>query len=96
MSRRLDPQWCPACFHKLDATTAITRKNAKIEVEPTAKPNDYTVCLDCAAVLQFGGDMKLRVIDLIDVDVTVRLTVATVQAAVKSIERPKVMNVWKM
>lgn len=44
---------CPVCGTKLDAVTSI---------ESMAKPNvgDITVCIKCAAVLRFDGELRLR------------------------------------
>jgi hypothetical protein len=62
---------CPACGYVVDAATCIT--------EPGARPSagDISVCLDCAALLVFGGD-----------DLQVRLMTKAEEAAF-ALEHPK-------
>ena len=49
---------CPECDSMLDASTCVTEKAAK------PAPGDYTVCLHCAAPLEYGDDLKLRRLDV--------------------------------
>ena len=47
---------CPQCGHAMDlASWATNPKRGK-----APKPGDLTVCIRCAAVLAFGGDMRLE------------------------------------
>jgi hypothetical protein len=46
---------CPSCRAKLEAVTSLKHND-----QP--KPGDISVCLYCAAVLQFGNGMTLRAV----------------------------------
>lgn len=47
---------CPKCGDMLDTCAAM-------EDESTPMPGDFTICMCCAGVLQFGSDMRLIAID---------------------------------
>ena len=50
---RLPINFCPECNKKLDAATGVDH-------DSRPEPNDVTVCLYCATVLQFNDDLTLR------------------------------------
>lgn len=54
----LNPPHCPFCSAKLDRATCIT--------EPGQKPNagDLTICIYCAAPLQFSSELELEPVDV--------------------------------
>lgn len=56
-----DERECPNCGELLDAAT-----NAELGHETQPKPGDFTLCVRCASVLVFGGDMNLRAAQMDD------------------------------
>lgn len=44
---------CPVCGHTLDAASSLTTPEARPE------PGDFTVCIECARVLQFDARLRL-------------------------------------
>ena len=57
---RMKPQFCPACFAILSATSAF-------DADVSPEPGDFTVCAYCAAVLKFDESMMLLPSSLIEV-----------------------------
>jgi hypothetical protein len=54
---RLSDSFCPVCFTRLDAATAM-------EEDHKPEPTDFTVCCYCASVLMFDGNMTLQLSSL--------------------------------
>ena len=52
---RMPEQLCPKCGHLLDAASNLDNPRAK------PKPEDYTVCIACAAILRFNSMLRLDV-----------------------------------
>lgn len=50
---RLPVDHCPWCGYRFDATSGVAHDN-------TPSPGDFTVCISCASVLQFGVDLKVN------------------------------------
>ena len=46
---------CPHCGEKLDAASLFGKQKAD-----RASPGDFSVCINCAAVLRFRDDLTLR------------------------------------
>jgi hypothetical protein len=46
---------CPVCGYLMDACTALDNEKPR-----SPKPNDISICLECAAVLAFTDDLKFR------------------------------------
>jgi hypothetical protein len=75
---RIPGQFCPRCFKLLDATSALTH------ADDVPVPGDYTVCIQCAAVLRFGTGLQLELSSLMDIPEHSRLPFAqTVQMVQK-------------
>ncbi len=55
-STHLPPDECPVCHGYLDAAGPIT--NAKVQ----PKPGDYSLCINCGALLRFDPGMRLQVV----------------------------------
>ena len=53
--RRVPPSPCPCCAAVLDMSGDVFADG------PPAGPGDFTLCVECAAILVFGSDMQLRV-----------------------------------
>jgi hypothetical protein len=77
----MKPQLCPKCGYTLDAST-------KLEGDKGGpKDGDVTVCIGCASVLEFGPELKLRVIRLEDLPEDVRATLEKVVWAMGQMAR---------
>jgi RNase P subunit RPR2 len=63
---------CPNCNYNLEAATAARGKD-----EP--RPDDYSVCFNCGAVLRFNQDMTVRL--CLDKDVEEQWRPAVMQVA---------------
>ena len=66
----LTAQGCPKCGYTLDACTGIDNDHAP-------KPEDLTLCINCAAYLQFDAELRMVVFpdeQLLDLDDETRLT----------------------
>lgn len=63
--KRLPLSPCPKCGYKNDAATLcdefVTDENSR------PRPDDISVCLGCATVLQFNSDMTTRTVELDDI-----------------------------
>lgn len=79
-------RWCPCCFGVLSAATCLTD-----EVRP--EPGDYTVCIYCASVLRFDGQMDYQLSSLEAVPTHIRMQFARIVQAVK--ERKDSHEPWK-
>lgn len=44
---------CPSCQCSIDAATALTE-------DVTPSPGDFTVCIQCAAILRFDRELHLK------------------------------------
>jgi hypothetical protein len=51
-TRRLTSGRCPFCAHELDAVTPGPGEDA----DAAPSPGDFSVCIQCSAVLVFDGD----------------------------------------
>ena len=52
-TNRLSAQFCPVCFHAIDAASSFSHEQAP-------EPGDLTVCLYCSAVLEIDKRMRQR------------------------------------
>lgn len=75
LTTRLPLDHCPRCEQKLDAATSLDFK--------TPMPGDLSVCIHCAAVLQWSPIMRLEVADLRTVPVEALQKVAAFVAAAR-------------
>jgi len=57
LTKRVPLQRCPTCDTLLDAATSVNHTH-------DAKPKDATVCINCGNILQFDGEMNLKVVDV--------------------------------
>jgi hypothetical protein len=80
VTTRLKPVSCPTCRYEMDAATAVFAA-----VRP--KPGDVTVCINCAALLQFANDMSLILANTHELTLDVLDQLAEAQAAVKKMHR---------
>jgi hypothetical protein len=62
--KRLPLSPCPKCGYKNDAATPC---NEFAEENGRPRPDDISVCLGCATVLQFNHDMTTRAVELDDI-----------------------------
>ena len=62
--KRLPLSPCPKCGYKTDAATPC---NEIAEENSRPRPDDISVCLGCATVLQFNSDMTTRAVELDDI-----------------------------
>jgi hypothetical protein len=46
---------CPKCGYELDAATSMVDNDLP-------DPKDYSVCLNCGALLQFDNDLRLQAV----------------------------------
>lgn len=60
--KRLPLSPCPKCGYQNDAATACDETDPECKSRP--RPDDISVCLGCAVVMQFNPDMTLRVVEL--------------------------------
>lgn len=51
---------CPVCKYEMDAATCLSHP------ESGPKAGDYSICIECAAVLRFGPGMELVEADKVD------------------------------
>jgi hypothetical protein len=49
----LKPDRCPACLYRLDAAIAAFK-------DVTPSPGDFTVCIQCGAVLEFDNNLHVQ------------------------------------
>jgi hypothetical protein len=97
MTTRMEAQWCPTCFHRLDANSQIVKKGERPAAEATPDPGDVTICIECGSILVFDDAMKLYAIENADnLPPSLRSVLLAVQEAVKTIgPRPKT-QFWRM
>ena len=57
MSYRMPTQNCPACGTRLDAASGLC------EDTPRPKAGDFTVCIDCAALMTFTKSLTVALVD---------------------------------
>ncbi len=69
LTTRTAPTFCPYCFKLLDAATSLG-------TEAVPGPGDFTVCIDCCAVLKYGPDMSLEASSLLEIPMHSRLEFA--------------------
>lgn len=72
-------QLCPKCGKTLDAATNVVR-------DAMPDPGDVTVCIGCAAVLQFGPEMKLSEAKIEEMPAEIRRTLEEVIWAVHKVK----------
>lgn len=82
VTTRLKPGWCPVCRYEMDAATGVFEA-----VRP--KPGDVTVCINCAALLQFAHDMSFMVADTHELPLETLEQLAEAQAMVKKMHRER-------
>lgn len=75
---RVPMAFCPFCFWQLDAATNMEGPDAP-------QPGDFTVCIECAGVLQYGPDMQLLASSLLEVPMHSRLSFAKVVQTIKTL-----------
>ncbi len=51
----LSEDWCPGCGALIECATMVTETDK-------VSPGDLSICASCAAVLQFGPDLKVAVL----------------------------------
>jgi hypothetical protein len=54
-SYRVPASFCPRCGHTLDACSATLSRGGK------PKPGDFTFCIECANMLTFDAELRVRV-----------------------------------
>ena len=59
MATKLDADRCPKCGHLFNSATCVDE--TKGDIEPTA--GDISLCVNCAAILEFDENLKLRMCD---------------------------------
>jgi hypothetical protein len=73
---------CPECRYKLDAATA-----AFSHAKPG--PGDVTVCINCAALLEFTDELGLKACNTHALPLDALEQLAEVQAAVRKMHRER-------
>jgi hypothetical protein len=76
VTTRFPAAFCPVCFQVLDAATAMQDK-------AVPEPGDYTICIECGAVLRFGPKMDLLLSSLMEIPMSARMDFAKVVTEVK-------------
>ena len=79
---RVKQSFCPFCFHVLDAVTSLGS-------EAVPQPGDFTICIDCCAVLRFDVGMSLVASSLLEIPMHSRLDFAKVVTKCKEMPRPR-------
>lgn len=82
VTTHIKPSPCPACGHVMDAATAVFD-------DVTPKPGDATVCINCAALLQFADDLSYKPANTHELPLDALEQLADVQAAVRKMHRAK-------
>jgi hypothetical protein len=83
----MQQQLCPKCMVMLDAATNASGHNAPV-------PGDFTVCINCAAILTFDTDMQLLPAELGDIPTYVRSKFARLKMLIE--ERNRGTNISKL
>ena len=78
---RMQMQLCPNCGYELDAATKVEGSKGAPE------PGDVTVCMGCAALLQWDSEKKLTPARLDEMPAEMRGTLEKVIAAVKEVRK---------
>jgi hypothetical protein len=81
MTFRTKMQLCPKCGETLDAATKVQGDQGGPE------EGDLTACVKCASVLQFGRELKLRVVRLEDLPEDIQGTLKKVVCAINQRNR---------
>lgn len=74
---------CPSCRHTLPLACGIDHED-----EP--KPGDLTLCIRCAAYLQFDDDLQLEIfpeVELLDLPDDTRLLLVRGRQAIKTVHQ---------
>jgi hypothetical protein len=79
VTTRLKPCPCPNCGYGLDAATAAFE-----DVRP--KPGDLTVCIKCAALLEFTDGMGYAPANTLQLSLDTLEQLAEVQAAARKMQ----------
>jgi hypothetical protein len=69
--------FCPVCFTRLDAATAMTEDHAP-------EPSDFTVCCYCTSVLMFDGNLHLQLSSLEAIPTHSRMAFAQIVQMLKA------------
>ncbi len=56
MTTRIPVSLCPLCSHTLDSAESLASP-----LEPPS-PGDWTLCIGCTAILEFGPDLHLTLV----------------------------------
>ena len=72
MTTKLDPDYCPKCGLLCDAALDPEGSDSK------PQQGDISICFKCAAILEFGKDLKLKVcsedkINKLDTEILVQI-----------------------
>jgi hypothetical protein len=81
MTFRTKVQLCPKCGYTLDAATKVQGDQGGPE------DGDVTVCIKCASVLQYGPELKLRVVNLEDLPEEMQGTLKEVVCAINQLKQ---------
>ena len=77
LTTRTPMQFCPSCLTKIDAHSSLTDKDY------SPQPDDFTICLNCGALLKFGPKLDLHLSSLMEVPMHSRMDFAKVVQTVK-------------
>jgi hypothetical protein len=69
--------FCPVCFTRIEAATAMT------DIDKP-EPTDFTVCVYCASVLMFDGNMTLQLSSLMAIPEHSRMAFAQMVQTLKA------------
>lgn len=90
---RTAPSLCPLCGYTVDAHELL------VDPELVPGPGDYTVCMACAAVLEYDGGMRLKLPVKAEVDEAMADpesgladTIAAIRAMHAAVGPPKVQR----
>jgi hypothetical protein len=76
VTTRIHASFCPFCFQMLDAVSSMQDKKVP-------EPGDFTICIECGAVLRFDAKMDLLASSLEDIPMASRLGFAKVVMEIK-------------
>ena len=80
-STKLAAQGCPKCGYTIDACSGIDHNNGP-------QPEDLTLCINCAAYLQFDDELRLVMFtdeQLLDLDDETRLLLTRARVAINAV-----------
>ena len=77
---RLQSQpFCPSCFIMLDGVTKVSGKGKSMP-----EPGDFTLCLNCGAVLEYDANMQVISRTLMDIPMHSRMGFAQAVTEIKN------------